>query len=264
MADRTSQAQEPQKGYPSAADILIYLNERGLELPRYGNALFFDELMQTLWAIANFADFVGALGVYKESDTTYRVRGGSYVFGGEVKTYAQEAAVDPTDNDTTYIWMDPDGTIDSSIDGTGWPGTDHLKLAEIDVDADGVITDIRDLRGQLFLRFPAMSRPQPFVVKATLTAGSTVAVFTADAPFKFEVIDAWSVAKSADGGTWKVTDGTSDITDAVAVTATDETINRAGTIDDSTNQIAADGSLSVVGDGSLADVDVYISCIQVL
>lgn len=96
------------------------------------------------------------------------------------------------------------------------------------------------------------------VLKATLTAGSSVAVFSSDAPYAFHVIDAWSIAKSADGGTWKVTDGTNDITDTVSVTSTDKTIDRAGTIDDARNAISASGSLSVVGDGSNADVDVYV------
>ncbi|MFA5187011.1 MAG: hypothetical protein WC551_11065 [Patescibacteria group bacterium] len=264
MADRTSYLQDMKKGYPAIADVLTYLNSRGLEWPLAGKETHVEDIWMTLWAIANFADFCGALGVYKESDTTYRVRGGSYVFGGEVKTYALEAAVDPTDNDTTYIWMDPDGTVDAAVDGTGWPATDHIKLASIVVDADGVITSITDLRGQGLLRAHAMERPEVFILTATLTAGSTVAIYTADAPFKLRVIDAWSVAKSADEGSWKLTDGTNDITNAVAVTAADKTVDRVGTIDDAYHEIAADGSLSVVGDGSLADVVVYIECIKVL
>ena len=102
-----------------------------------------------------------------------------------------------------------------------------------------------------------------FILTATLAAGNTVGIHNANAPFKYRIIDAWSVAKSADAGTWKITDGTNDITDAVAVTATDKTVNRAGTIDDAYYEIASSGSLSVVGDGSLADVDVYIKCIRV-
>lgn len=61
--------------------------------------------------------------------------------------------MDPTDNDTTYIWLKPDNTIGSDIDGSGWPTTEHVKLAEIDVDSDGNITEIRDLRGRNFLQY---------------------------------------------------------------------------------------------------------------
>jgi hypothetical protein len=77
------------------------------------------------------------------------------------------------------------------------------------------------------------------------------------------ILDAWSVARSADGGTWKVTDGTNDIIPAVTVTGTDKTINRAALIDDAYYEIAASGSLSVVGDGSLADVEVTILAMRV-
>ena len=101
------------------------------------------------------------------------------------------------------------------------------------------------------------------LLKVTLTAGSTVAVHSSNAPYAYRVLDAWSVARGTDEGTWKITDGTNDITDAVAVTATDKTINRAGTIDDAKYEIAASGSLSVVGDGSLADVEVYILIMRV-
>jgi len=59
------------------------------------------------------------------------------------------------------------------------------------------------------------------------------------------------------------TDNTNDITNTVTVTGTDKTINRAGTIDDSKYEIAANGSLSVVGDGANADVEVYIQAIRV-
>jgi len=101
------------------------------------------------------------------------------------------------------------------------------------------------------------------VLTTTLTAGSTVQIHNSNAPFKYRVLDAWSVAKSADGGTWKVTDGTDDITNVVTVTGTDKTINRAGTIDDAKYEIPASGSLSVVGDGANADCEVNILCVRV-
>ena len=111
--------------------------------------------------------------------------------------------------------------------------------------------------------FAASAGAIPFILSATLSGGNTVSIFNSDAPFKFRVIDAWSVATSADGGTWKVDDGTTAITDTVTVTGTDKTINRAGTIDDAEHEIAANGSLRVVGDGANADCIVYINCMRV-
>jgi hypothetical protein len=249
-------------GYPAVADIETELAARGIEMiPENNQEDLYSDLKREKWAHINFADWAGVLGVWLPSSTTYNVRGGKYLYKGDVKTYTPGAAVNPTDNDTTYIWLKPDNTISAAVDGTGWPTTEHVRLAEIDVDADGVITDVRDLRGQTFLDYSHGF--EPFWLKATLTAGNTVAIYTTNTPFKMRILDAWSVARSADGGTWKVTDGTNDIIAAVTVTGTDKTINRAATIDDAYYEIAAGGSLSVVGDGSLADVEVNILAVRV-
>ncbi len=140
-------------GYPSEADINTILAAAGIETCTDNYANYNLEFKQLLFALLNFTDWAGALGAYMPSTTTVNVRGGKYVCKGTVKTYTPGSAVNPTDNDTTYIWMGPDNTISSAIDGTGWPSTDHIKLAEIDVNSSGVITAVRDLRGQAFLAF---------------------------------------------------------------------------------------------------------------
>jgi len=140
-------------GYPPEANIDDYLADRGIELIPLGTANFTGEYKQSTWGLLNAVDWAGALGAYCPSPTTFNVRGGSYLFAGEVKTYAPGDAVDPTDNDTTYIWLEPDNTISSGVDGDGWPTTEHIKLAEIDVDSDGVITAVRDLRGRAFFEY---------------------------------------------------------------------------------------------------------------
>jgi hypothetical protein len=291
------------RGYPALADILTQAEALGLEGIALGNTSFINDYWKSLWGLVNSLRWAMSLGVYPATATTFNVRGGNYLYDNTVKTYTPGAAINPTDNDTTYIWMKADNTIGSAVDGTGWTTDPHIKLAEIDVDADGVITAVRDLRDKLFLRrigdvptgvIVGTSDSQvlttktissdsntitnlapddlkvltssiaiPFIISAALTAGNTVAVYAANAPFKFRVVNAWSVAKSADAGTWKLTNGANDITNAVAVTATDKTVNQVGTLDDAYYEIAANGSLSVVGDGSLADVDVYIECIKV-
>jgi len=260
-------------GYPAEADILAFLNGLGIEEITENNPNYIDESRQQLWAMLNAVRFAMVLGVYCPSATTFNVRSGDYRFAGELKSFTAGAAIDPVDNDTTYIWMASNNTIGSDIDGNGWPSADHIKLAEIDVDADGVITDVRDLRGKGLLQHTASSYSLanfseaggavPFILKATITAGATVAVHNADAPFKYRVIDAWSVSTSADGGTWKITDGTNDITDTVTVAASDKDIDRASQIDDAYHEIAAAGSLSVLGDGSTLDAEVYIKCLRV-
>jgi len=141
-----------QGGYPAEADIDSFLAARGIELVTENNANFIEEFKQFLYSVFNTIDWASPLGVYCPSAATFNVRGGYYLWKGQVKTYTPTSAVDPTDNDTTYIWLAADNTVASGIDGSGWPSAEHIKLAEIDVDSDGVITEIRDLRGQSFLQ----------------------------------------------------------------------------------------------------------------
>ena len=263
-----------ENGYPSISDILDALEARGIEMMTPGNPIWHDELKQTIWGLINAIDWATALGVYCPSPATFNVRGGKYLYKDAVLTYTPGPAVDPTDNDTTYIWMDDANTIGHAVDGTGWPTTEHIKLAEIDVDSSGVITAIRDLRGETFLQKIGnltgnhaanigANGGVPFILTAAITSGNTVVIHNANAPFKYRVINAWSVATSNAGGTWTVKNGANAITDTVAITATDKTINKAGTIDDTYHEIAAAGSLSIVCDGSLAHVIVYIECVRV-
>lgn len=140
-------------GYPAEADIDQFLGERGIELVTENNPNYIGEFKQMLYAILNRLDFAGALAVYCPSAATFNVAGGSYLYRGTVKTYSPGSAVDPTDNDTTYIWLTGANAVGSGIDGSGWPDAEHIKLAEIDVDSEGVITDVRDLRGRAFLDY---------------------------------------------------------------------------------------------------------------
>lgn len=101
----------------------------------------------------------------------------------------------------------------------------------------------------------------PFVIRATIVAGNTVAVYTADTPFRFQVTGARVIATDTNGsGTVQVTDGTNPITDAI-ICAADTVVTSAGTIDADYNQIGLGASLSVVG-ANAADGVVYIDCIR--
>jgi len=141
-------------GYPALADINTYFAACGFELPVENNPNYFSDEKRKFWSIFNALGWARPLGVWCPTSTTFNVRSGDYLWDNEVKTFTAGSAVDPTDNDTTYIWIDGANAIGSGVDGDGWPACDHFKLAEIDVDSDGVITDIRDLRGRNFLFDP--------------------------------------------------------------------------------------------------------------
>ena len=98
-----------------------------------------------------------------------------------------------------------------------------------------------------------------FVLDVLTVAGtSEYKVYDSNAPAKFRVIDVQTIsALTGSGDTGKVTDGTSDITDAISVDTDNET-ERAATIDDAKNEISAGGSLYVVtASGAVARVLIY-------
>lgn len=101
----------------------------------------------------------------------------------------------------------------------------------------------------------------PLVFTVDIVDGADAFAFDANAPFAFDVVDAWSVNQSVDGGTWKITDGTNDIVPAVTVAASDKDIDRAVQVDDAYNGVAENGTLKVVATGGL-DCQVCISCVR--
>ncbi len=139
---------ETTGGYPAGTDIETYLDGLGLEIVDENNNNFMAQYKQFVYGLINAVRWAASLGVWLPSASTFNVRSGRYNWRGTVKTYTAAGAVDPTDNDTTYVWMESDNTIGSGIDGSGWPESDHIKLAELVVDSGGVITDITDLRGE--------------------------------------------------------------------------------------------------------------------
>lgn len=134
------------QGYPAASTITTYFASNLIETVTEDNDDFLTEYNQWQWNVLHQTAAARALSVIADTTTTVKVLGGKYYWHDQEKTYTTSAAIDPTDNDTTYVWMEPDNTIDSAIDGTGWPSTEHIKLGAVTTDADGIITDIVDYR----------------------------------------------------------------------------------------------------------------------
>ena len=143
-----------EQGYPTEATVRTILAAWGIEWTPEYEADFYASELQALYGIIKAFEWAMGLSVYAPASTTISVRGGKYNWEGTVKTYTETDPIDPTDNDTTYVWMDSANTIQTAVDGTGWPSTPHIKLAEVVVDSDGVVGTITDLRGQTFLRRP--------------------------------------------------------------------------------------------------------------
>ena len=86
-----------------------------------------------------------------------------------------------------------------------------------------------------------------FIIEALTESGSSeLKIYDGDAPAAFEVLDMWVVGEpGGSGDTVKLTDGTDDIVAALTTTTSDLVV-RAADIDQAKNNIAADGSLSLV------------------
>ncbi|MCK5270189.1 MAG: hypothetical protein KAJ46_05360 [Sedimentisphaerales bacterium] len=261
--------------YPGDNSLLNLADEAetGVEYIETGKAPYYLEFRKLLYRLLLATKRANDLRVFDEGGLDVGVKAGKFWFGSTLREYTASSGNTLADNKANiYIYINSAGTL-ILTEYTAWPsaGTFHIRLAQV-TTSGGDITAIVDMRGSELFTQPitggncadyGSSGSVSVIFKATLTAGSTVQVHNTDAPYKYRILDAWSVARSADAGTWKLTDGTNDITDAVAVTAADKTIDRAGTIDDAYHEIAASGSLSVVGDGSLADVEVYVIAIRV-
>jgi len=103
-----------------------------------------------------------------------------------------------------------------------------------------------------------------FLVQAECSVNVTTKIYDANAPFKFKVLFAWAIATiNKTTNTWKLTDGSSDITDGIAVGGADKKVDIVATLDDAKYEIAKDGSLSAAPGATntaLATAELYAVC----
>lgn len=146
---------------------------------------------------------------------------------------------------------------------------DTLTNKTIDCDGTGNVISNVNANELDPITMGASTYGMEFTITYNLTnQAAAVNIFNANAPFKFRVIDAYSISTSADGGTWKLNNGAlgagTDITDVITVAASDNDVDRIGKIVDAAWEIAQNGSLSVVPDGAGAlDCMIFIKCMRV-
>lgn len=97
---------------------------------------------------------------------------------------------------------------------------------------------------------------------------AAVNIYNTNAPFKFMIVEAWSVSTSADSGTWKLNNGAggagSDVTGTVSVAASINDVNYVTSLISAQATIASGGSLSIIPDGGGAlDAYIFIKFIRV-
>lgn len=104
----------------------------------------------------------------------------------------------------------------------------------------------------------------PFVISKDVSNAATTVIFNANAPYKFRILDAWVVSTAgANSGTWKLDNGTNDITTAVNYGTSDTDLVRCVSIDDSYHEIASSGTLRCINSSATDDALLYILAIRV-
>ena len=124
------------------------------------------------------------------------------------------------------------------------------------------MADRRGISGRALARLDNTLGVPTFILNKAISGAATTGVVE-NAPFKFRVLDAWSIGTSANGGTWKVTDGTNDIISAVTQGTTDKEIDRAADVDDAYYDISQGGKLKIVSTDADFSGTVFILCARV-
>lgn len=126
----------------------------GVEFPPAGLQPYHEWLVRQLHHLAESS--AGNLRVVPDdtAQTTVRVMPGRASIGGVALVYGGGAIDLATyNNDTAYLWLEDDSgaaSIGIATDAAGWPGSAHIKLAEVTLAA-GVIVEILDRRFETML-----------------------------------------------------------------------------------------------------------------
>jgi hypothetical protein len=150
---------------------------------------------------------------------------------------------------------------------------DTLTNKTLDCDGTGNVVSNVNMDELDPVTFPTQSDASDAVygVEGVIVAkisnqAAAVNIYNANAPFKFMVIDAWSVCTGG-AGTWKLNNGANgggtDLHSDVTV-AVDTDIDRPVDLDDAAWTIAANGSLSIVPDGGGAmDAIIFVRILRI-
>lgn len=104
----------------------------------------------------------------------------------------------------------------------------------------------------------------PLLFVGVISSAVTDATIFTALGYKVQIIDAWAVATASNSTyTWKLTDGTNDITTTVAFASTDKEIKRAVSIDDAYHVVAAAGALHLITSNSAARCICYVYGVKI-
>lgn len=156
--------------------------------------------------------------------------------------------------------------LDAAADGTQ---PISVKTDDLTITKDGsgnvVVKDggLTGAKAAVLSTASGNSGAIPVCFYATVTAGATVTIHNSNAPFKHIVIGIEIIENTGAGGTIYVDNGTNVIVTSITLAGVVKTKSRDAKIDTTYSTIALNGSLRVVGDGSLANCNVIIHALKV-
>ena len=127
----------------------------GVLYPESGLQPYYEWLVQSLYRLAEAS--AGDLRVWHDADDAASVwiAPGRCSIAGQPLSYAGGSLdLAPHNNATAFVWLEDDtgqASIGHADSSSGWPVGDHLRLAEVVLDA-GEVTLITDLRYETLLK----------------------------------------------------------------------------------------------------------------
>lgn len=138
--------------YPSDAALLAIEKDEmtGVEYIPTGKSPYYLEFRKLLYRLLLATRRANDLRVFEDGDLSVGVRAGRCMIDGTSVNYAgvNEHAV--VDDDTTWIWLDDNGDLQSDTEGLPEAQGQYIPLAKI-VTLGGSISELEDLRGDVFL-----------------------------------------------------------------------------------------------------------------
>lgn len=138
--------------YPSDAELLAIEQDEttGVEYIPTGKSPYYLEFRKLLYRLLLGTRRANDLRVFEDGDLSVGVRGGRCMINGNTVSYAGVNDHAVADNDTTWIWLDDNGDLQSDTEGLPEVQGAYIPLAKV-VTLGGGISELEDLRGEVFL-----------------------------------------------------------------------------------------------------------------
>ncbi len=144
--------------YPDDATLLALAQDptTGVEYIPTGRSPYFLEFRRLVQRTLLAAQRANDLRVYQDANLTVGVRPGRCVINNTPIAFAGASSLPVAANNTSYLWLDSTGAVQSATTALPADRTTFVPLACVTA-ATATITAITDLRSEAFLHAPSLS-----------------------------------------------------------------------------------------------------------